>query len=42
MLSFSQLFADIEMEQEAKIITLFGVATMLGGMALMAVSHYGK
>jgi|ETNvirome_6_1000_1030641.scaffolds.fasta_scaffold248383_1 hypothetical protein len=39
MLSFIQ---GIELEQEAKIITLFGVATMLGGIALMAISRYGK
>lgn len=39
MLSFLQ---GIELEQEAKIITLFGLATMLGGVALMAVSRYGR
>ncbi len=36
------LIQGIELEQEAKIITLFGLATMVGGIALMAVSHWGR
>ena len=36
------LIQRIELEQEAKIITLFGFATMVGGIALMAFSRWGR
>lgn len=39
MLSFIR---GIELEQEAKIITLFGLATMVGGVALMVLSRWGR
>jgi len=39
MLSFIQ---GIELEQEAKVIIVFGLATMLGGVTLMALSRWGR
>jgi len=36
------LIQGIELEQEAKVIIVFGLATMVGGLTLLAVSHYGR